>query len=229
MRPLFLEFPEDLVAMDSTPAGQNNEFLFGEDLLVAPVVTEGETQRKVYFPKGAWIDFWTEKIYAGPKTITVDAPLDRIPMFARAGAIIPTRQVVEYVEQAPIDPLTFEIYPQGDSSREYYEDDGVSYAYRKGVYLRETLSVVDRKDGMTVKISSREGSYSPPPRSLIFRIHGQQSLPRDIKLGERGLPMVASPELLGKAQEGAAYDPESRIVWIKVRDQASPFAVTFEK
>ncbi|MBZ5561516.1 MAG: DUF4968 domain-containing protein [Acidobacteriia bacterium] len=229
MRPLFLEFPEDLVAMDSTPAGQNNEFLFGEDLLVAPVVTEGETQRKVYFPKGAWIDFWTEKIYAGPKTITVDAPLDRIPMFARAGAIIPTRQVVEYVEQAPIDPLTFEIYPQDESSREYYEDDGISYAYRKGDYLRESLRVVDRKDGMTVKISSREGSYSPPPRSLIFKIHGQQSLPRDIKLGESGLPMVASPELLGKAQEGAAYDPEARIVWIKVRDQASPFAVTFER
>ncbi len=229
MRPLFVEFPEDSAAMDSTPAGQNNEFLFGNDLLVAPVVTEGETQRRVYLPRGTWYDFWTDSAYAGPKTITVDAPLDRIPMFARAGAIIPTRQVVEYADQAPINPLTFEIYPQGESSREYYEDDGISYAYRKGVYLRETVRVVDRKDGLEVEVSNREGSYSPPPRSVIFKIHGQQSWPQTVQSGDRGLPLLASPDLLARAEEGAAYDPEARTVWIKVRDQSLPLTVRFER
>ncbi len=229
VRPLFLEFPKDIAAMDSTPAGQNNEFLFGEDLLVAPVVTEGETRRKTYLPEGTWYEFWTDRVYAGPITITVDAPLDRIPMFARAGAIIPTRQVVEFVDQAPIDPLTLEIYPQDKSSREYYEDDGISYAYRKGVYLRKTLSVLDRKDSLAVKMSSREGSYNPPPRSLILKVHGQQTFPREVKLGERALPMVASPDLLRNTPEGATYDPESRIIWIELRDQSSSFEVRVEK
>ncbi len=229
MRPLFLEFPEDQTAMDSTPAGQNNEFLFGEDLLVAPVVTEGETQRKVYLPKGAWYDFRSDKAYAGPTTITVEAPLDRIPMFVRGGAIIPTRQVVEYVDQAPIDPLTFEIYPQGESSREYYEDDGISYAYRKGVFDREILSIADQQGELVVQMSSREGSYSPPHRSLVFKIHLQQSSPRHLRLGDRELPVAASSELLAKFQEYAAFDPEARILWIKIPDRSSPFVLTIEK
>ena len=166
-------------------AGQNNEFLFGEDLLVAPGVTAGEFQRKVYFPKGTWYDFETAKSYSGPKTVTVDAPLDHIPMFVRGGAIVPTRQVVEYVDQAPIDPLTFEIYPEGNSSRVYYEDDGISYNYQKGVFLRETISVVELADSLTVEKSAREGTYNPPSRSMILRIHGQKSPPRHLKLGGR--------------------------------------------
>jgi alpha-glucosidase len=229
MRPLFLYDPADEKSMDPTPAGQNHEFLFGEDLLVAPVVTEGEFQRKVYLPRGTWYDFWSDQIYSGPRTLTVDAPLDRIPLFARGGAIVPIRQVVQYVGEAPIDPLTFEIYPQGHSSCQYYEDDGISYDYRKGVYLLETVSVDDLGGTVKVEISGREGSYHPPSRSLVLKIHGFPGAPHRVELDGRELTLMASPDLLEKLKEGAAFDGETKAVWIKTPDQNFPLQATVAK
>jgi len=226
MRPLFLDDPADEKSMDPTPAGENNEFLFGEDLLVAPVVTEGEFQRKVYLPRGTWFDFWSDQTYSGPKTIIVEAPLDRIPMFARGGAILPMRQLVQYVTEAPIDPLTFEIYPQGHSARQYYEDDGVSYDYQKGVYLLETVSVDDQGGTVKVAISGRDGSYNPPSRFLVLKIHGLQIAPRQVVVDGRELTVMPSPDLLEMSREGAAYDSKTRTVWIKTPDQNFPLEAT---
>jgi alpha-glucosidase len=229
MRPLFLYDPADAKAMDPTPAGENNEFLYGEDLLVAPVVTDAEFQRKVYLPKGTWFDFWSDKIYTGPKTITVPAPIDRIPMFAHGGAVVPMRQVAQYVGQVPIDPLTFEIYPEGHSSRQYYEDDGISHNYRKGVYLLATVSVDDMPRSVKVMIAGREGTYNPPARSLVLKIHGFQSLPRRVELNGREVNVQNSPDLLDKLKEGAAYDSDARAVVIKTPDLHFPLQATVTK
>ena len=229
MRPLFLYDPADEKSMAPTPADQNNEFLFGEDILVAPVVTEGKFERKVYLPKGTWYDFWSNQTYTGTKTITVDASLDRIPMFARGGAIVPTRQVVQYVGEAPIDPLTLEIYPEGHSTRQYYEDDGTSYDYRKGVYLLETVSADDADGTVKVEISGREGSYHPPSRSLIMKIHGLPCAPRRVELDGRQLAILPSIDEMEKLKEGAAYDSESRAVWIKTPDQNFPLEAIIAK
>jgi alpha-glucosidase len=222
MRQLFLYDPSDEKAMDSTPAGENNEFLFGEDLLVAPVVTEGEFQRKVYLPNGTWYDFWSDEVYSGPKSVMVDAPLACIPMFARAGAIIPMRQVVQHVNEAPIDPLTFEIYPESHSSRQYYEDDGTSYNYRKGIYLLETVGVDDVGTAVRIEISNHSGSYHPASRSLVLKIHGLHSSPRQVEVNGREITVGASPALLDRSKEGAAYDAPSRTLWIKTPDQNCP-------
>jgi alpha-glucosidase len=229
MRPLLLDDPADEKSMDPTPSGQNNEFLFGDDLLVAPVVTEGEFKRRVYLPKGTWFDFGSDEAYVGPMTMTVDAPLDRIPMFVRGGAIIPMRQLVQYTGQAPIDPLTLEIFPQGNSSRPYYEDDGSSYDYKKGVYLLETVSVHDEAATVSVGIAAPEGSYRPPSRSLVLKIHGVGTAPRQVQVDGRKLAVVASPEPLEKSTEGAAYDARARVVWVKTPDQNFPLEVTVVK
>ena len=150
VRPLVFEYPDDPAVFDETPARGLDEFLFGEDLLVAPVIRPGETSRKVYLPRGTWFDFGSGQSYAGPLSLTVDAALEAIPMFVRGGAIIPTQQVMEFDHQAPIDPLTLEIYPQGSSSREYYEDDGVSLDYQRGVYLHERITAVDNDAALTI-------------------------------------------------------------------------------
>ena len=229
MRPLFLYDAADEKAMDPTPAGQNHEFMFGDDLLVAPVVTENEFQRKVYLPKGTWYDFWNDDTYSGPRTITIDAPLDRIPMFVRGGAIVPLRQVVQYVTEAPIDPLTLEIYPEGHSSRQYYEDDGVSYDYKNGVYLLETVSVDEASGTVKVAIAGREGSYQPASRSLVMKVHGVACAPHRITVGGRELTVLASADLLEKSKEGAAYESKTRIVWIKTPDLSFPLEATVVK
>ena len=85
MRHLFLAYPHD-----PRVYGLNDEYLLGPDLLVAPVITPGATSKRVYLPAGTWIDYWSEAVYHGGRTVTVAAPLDRIPLFVRGGALLPT-------------------------------------------------------------------------------------------------------------------------------------------
>jgi alpha-glucosidase (family GH31 glycosyl hydrolase) len=84
MRALLLDFPGDPKAIE-----QEHEFLFGGDLLVTPVVKSGEVQWDVYLPRGCWYDFWTQREYEGPRTVMVEAPLERVPMFVRGGPLFP--------------------------------------------------------------------------------------------------------------------------------------------
>ena len=195
MRALLLDYPDD-----PTAVGTEDEFLLGDDLLVAPVLKDGEISRPVYLPKGGWCDFWSTRCYNGPIQLpAVDAPLDRVPLFVRGGAIIPTQQVVQYTDQAPINPLTLEVYPQGDSSREYYEDDGLTYNFQQGAYLKQTFTVKADGNGVSIDTSTRKGQYQPPARSLEIKIHGEQCAPRQVTVGSSALPQVDSLDL---AREG---------------------------
>ena len=175
MRPLLLEYPDDWLAV-----GTNDEYMFGEDLLVAPIVKDYDESRSVYLPKGTWIDYWTDRRYVGPTTVQVSAPLDRMPLFVRGGAILASQQDMQYTDQFPIDPLTLDVYPDGSSARQYYDDDGISFAYQKGVYFLEKISVEETAGGVNVAISAPEGSFRPPKRSLVVRVHLQNISPHGV-------------------------------------------------
>jgi alpha-glucosidase len=229
LRSLPIEFPDDPRVFDETPAKELNEFLFGEDLLAAPVTGPGETTRKVYLPRGSWFDFSSERAYIGPATITVDAPIEAVPMFARGGAIIPTQQVIEYDNQAPIDPLTFEIYPGGDSSREYYEDDGISLDYTRGVYLHEGMTSSDSAGRLTIKATDVTGTYKPPARSLVLKVHALLDAPKAIKLNGEILESAASMEDLVKSHAGQYYDSTSKVLYVRFKDPFGPFEVEIDK
>ena len=220
MRALLLDFPDDTKAVD-----QNDEFLFGDDLLVAPVLKSGEIRRDVYLPKGVWYDFWSDRRYTGPAGIVVDAPLERIPMFVRGGAIVPTRPVVEYVSQAPLDPLTFEIYPGGPSSRDYYEDDGISFDFKHGLSLQQKISIEPRRDAIEIRLTARQGSYTPPPRALLFKIHAERQEPSSVTADGQVLERQSSIEALQKTS-GWAYDEFAGAVAVKVPDSGR--AVTIQ-
>ncbi len=223
MRALLLEYPDDPAAV-----GQNYEFLFGDDLLVAPVVKDGEIRWDVYLPRGTWYDFWTDRAYTGPAGVTVDAPLERVPIFVRGGAIVPTQQIVEYVDQAAINPLTFEIYPQGASSRQYYEDDGLSFDYERGVSLRERLSVSQQEGSITIQVSAREGSYTPPARLLVFKVHGQRRQPHRIEVAGKTLEARPSRDSFEHAGEGWMYDEAANMIWLKMHDQGVALTARIE-
>ena len=125
MRPLVLNYPDDPRVW-----ALGHQFLWGDDLLVAPVTREGATAWPVYLPAGGWYDFWTGARHEGPGGITVEAPLDRLPLFVRAGAIVPLGPVVQHTGERPLDEVTLLIYPEGASRFELYEDDGRTNAYR---------------------------------------------------------------------------------------------------
>jgi alpha-glucosidase len=216
MRPLLLEYPDDWAAVD-----KNDEYLFGDDLLVAPVTKDDDTTRRVYLPRGIWYDYWTDHRFSGPIDIEVAAPLERIPLFVRGGAIIPSQQDLQFTDQAPIDPLTFDVYPEGTSSRQYYEDDGISFDYQRGLSLRQRLTATQKAHGVSVEISAREGSYVPPKRSIVVKIHGEGFRPRQITLSGRGLAGRPSVKALQGTNEGWTYDVDAAVVWVRLADQGA--------
>ena len=108
MRPLVLNYPDDPRAWTI-----GHEFLWGDDLLVAPVTREGATAWPVYLPAGRWHDFWTGAAYEGPGGVTLPAPVDRLPLLVRAGAILPLGPVVQHTGERPLDEVTLLIYPAG--------------------------------------------------------------------------------------------------------------------
>ncbi|HXH49691.1 MAG TPA: TIM-barrel domain-containing protein, partial [Terriglobia bacterium] len=224
MRALLLDYPDDSRAVE-----QEGEFLFGDDLLVAPVMVEGKSKQPVYLPKGEWSDFWTGREYSGPKEVLVDAPLNSIPLFVRGGAIIPTRQLVQYTGEAPINPLTFQVYPNGRSSREYYEDDGLSFNYRKGAFLHERLTANDKPGALTLTVSARQGSYAPPARALQFAVHQQRNRPQNVTLNGGALARVGSEADLKDASRRWYYDDASDVLWIKFPDQGSASTVQISR
>jgi alpha-glucosidase len=213
MRPLLLDFPEDRAAVD-----RNDEYLFGNDLLVAPVTKDYDISRGVYLPRGVWYDYWTDRRYAGPVETEAAAPTQHIPLFVRGGAIIPSQQDMQYTDQSPIDPLTLDVYPEGTSSRPYYEDDGISFEYQHGVFLRQTFTTRCLEKSVAVEISAREGSYVPPRRALVIRIHGQKLQPRQVTFAGRELAARDSVKALLEVPEGWTYD-EAGVVWTRVPDQ----------
>jgi alpha-glucosidase len=164
-RPLMLNYQSD----EST-LNLDDEFMIGDDLLVAPILKPDFTRRLVYLPSGIWYDFWTDKQYSGGKMISADAPLDTVPMFVRGGAIIPMWPEMNYVGEKPADPVTFAIFPDaaGHAAATLYEDDGVSPAYKNQLVRRTTLTVSKSGQGFRVEVGAPVGNYQPGARKFRF-------------------------------------------------------------
>jgi len=139
MRALFMDFPDD-----PKVANLGDEYMLGPALLVAPVTEQGATSRSVYLPAGAdWYDFWTERRYAGGQTIVAAAPVDRIPVFVRAGSILPLGAEVASTA-TPQKLVELRVYPGRDAAFTLYDDDGTTNAYRNGQGTSATLRWDDK-------------------------------------------------------------------------------------
>jgi alpha-glucosidase (family GH31 glycosyl hydrolase) len=127
MRALPLDFPND-----SNVADLRDEYMFGPAFLVAPVTEQGATSRLVYLPAGAeWYNFWTNERFHGGQTITVAAPIDTLPLFVRAGSILPLGAPVENTHEAQAI-ARLRVYPGADADFTLFSDDGTTYAYEQG-------------------------------------------------------------------------------------------------
>jgi len=164
MRGLVMDFEHDPKVKDI-----KDEYLFGHALLVAPVTEYKATSRGVYLPAGAdWYDFYTGAKQTGGQTLTVDAPATQIPLFVRAGSIIPTGPVTQYVDEHPDAPLTLVVYTGADGRFSLYEDDGVTNGYTRGAFTRIPLSYDDKTGALT--IGARNGAYKGMVTNRTFRV-----------------------------------------------------------
>src|SRR5690348_13706884 len=130
IRALWLHYPDDPVAV-----ARDDEYLWGRDILVAPVCEKSATSRRVYLPRGDWYDFWTDEKMTGGREITCAVDLETMPLFVRAGAILPLGPVKQHTQQEPTEPLAVTVYPGADGSFLLYEDDGKSFDYRRAQWM----------------------------------------------------------------------------------------------
>ncbi|MDK2807507.1 MAG: hypothetical protein PWP24_238 [Clostridiales bacterium] len=170
IRPLVFDYPEDTNVANDTDA-----WMFGDSLLVAPVTQRGQTVKWIYLPAGEWTDYNRGTTYTGGRYIpySLDAKdLNDIPLFVKAGAILPTQKVLDYVGEESIDSLTVEVFPSDQMSTfDYYDDDGATYNYESGAYVGQSISCVKSGDTVNVSIGAKEGNYTNGVSHYYLAVH----------------------------------------------------------
>ena len=165
LRPLVMDFADDQKAL-----AQNYEFMFGHEMLVAPVTTPSTEQMTVYLPRTphGWFNFWTGEHVAGGSSLVTEAKLDRIPVFISAGSILPLGPTEQYISQKPASSLELRVYPGADATFDLYEDEGTNYNYEHGVSSLIKLRWDNARHELT--IGKREGSFFGMLTNREFRI-----------------------------------------------------------
>jgi alpha-glucosidase len=201
MRPLFYNFPDAL----DMPCNQPTAFMLGDRLLVAPAPTlESPESYSLCLPAGHWYDYWTgepvetksDSAASAAQPLSITPALDRLPVFVRAGAILPSQALIQSTSETPQGPLFLDIYPGEDCHGTIYADDGHSMAYTRQSYLRQQVRCTQTAAGMDIDFDPREGAYQPWWHQVTVRVHHWLSDARATLDGKRVQDVAALNGLL---------------------------------
>lgn len=212
LRPTFLHDPSDEKLYT-----QDDVFMVGDALLVAPMLEKGATKREVYLPRGVWYDFWTNRLIDGKRTIEVEVPLDHIPLYARAGSVIPMWNLMQYVGERPVEEMRMKIFA-GPGESAFYEDAGEGLDYLTGEYRWSYLTCLSMPGGAFAVNRRVAGSFQPSYSKIRLDIIGLPNEPEAVKIDEIPAPIwffekgvveiLTSPfrtvELVGKRKDPAS-------------------------
>jgi len=207
MRPLFLEYPRALEFYDD-----NHDFLFGRDLFVAPVTTEMVDAEDISLPPGEWYDFWTGAKHKYKEQIQLRPRLDEMPLYVRAGAILPMQTIVQHTGETPEGPLQLRVYPGEDCSGSLYQDDGHTFAYQKGEILRINYSCAVSSDSVTVTSSVEKNAFKPWWNSAALTVYGAAAAPKETRIGDHVI-------------RGWSFDSQAHTVTLTVPDAVKNWSV----
>jgi alpha-glucosidase (family GH31 glycosyl hydrolase) len=183
IRSLWLHYPDDVAAV-----ARGDEYLYGRDILVAPVVEKGATSRALYLPRGTWYDFWTREKIEGGRETTRKVDLETIPLYVRAGAVIPMGPVKQHTGETADGPLTLWVHPGTDGIFSLYEDDGKTFDYRKHEFMRLNIAWNDKQRRLTMHLANGSKMLSPMKRDIILRVAGD-TVARDVVFEGRSLEL----------------------------------------
>jgi alpha-D-xyloside xylohydrolase len=157
-------------AKDTSVLNIADQYMFGPSLLINPVYEYKQTKRSLYLPKCAgWYDLYSGKWYEGGQKVIADAPYERIPVFVKAGSIIPFGPSLQYTSEKPADTITLNVYAGADASFNLYEDEGTNYNYEKGAF---TIIPVKYKEATkTITFEDRKGAFNGMMQKRNFRIN----------------------------------------------------------
>ncbi|HYE96230.1 MAG TPA: TIM-barrel domain-containing protein [Rubricoccaceae bacterium] len=219
MKALFLEHPED-----PRVHAADDQFYAGPSLLAAPVVEEGARSRAVFFPDvpGGWFDFGTGERVAGGGVRTVPAPLDALPLFAKAGQVVPLHPLMLHTEEFVPDVLVLRVYP-GTGESSVYFDDGISFAHEQGDFLRLSVRMV-MEYGLWLQVD-RDGRYALPYRTFEWQVvrPGLEAETPPVAADGHALPVFDDPEAFVEAGRGVMAD--GRYLRIRTRTDVGELKV----
>ena len=167
VRAMWLHYPTDTTAI-----ARGDQYLWGRDILVAPVTEKGAASRNVFLPGGTWYDFWTEAAHEGGREIARAVDLETMPLFVRAGTILPLGPVKQYIEEPSSEPLTLQVYPGADGAFTLYEDDGISYNHERGDWMKLEMRWTDRERRFDLRLAQGSRMRQPASRRIRLRIAG---------------------------------------------------------
>jgi alpha-glucosidase (family GH31 glycosyl hydrolase) len=166
MRALWIYYPQDPKATATDDA-----YMWGSSILVAPVIEKGASQRTTYLPSGQWWDFWTQTKIDGGKDVMRDVDLETMPLYVKAGSILPIGPIKQYADEKVTEPLTLKVYPGADGKFSLYEDDGITYGYEHGDFTR--LECAWNDQDRTLSLKTKEALKKPAlQRPLVIEVVG---------------------------------------------------------
>ena len=222
VRGMMWDYPKDPAALLET---HKYQFLLGRDLLVAPVyrsqAVSGGWRKAIHLPQGRWIDYWDgRQLTAGApgRNIDLQVGLDKLPVFVRAGAIVPMYPEMLYDGHKPKDRLTLDLYPQGESEYTLYEDDGATRRYQQGAFSRQKIAMRELGGKVDVSIHPVEGSYDgqEAQRGYSLRIASRQR-PSMVTLKGAALKEAAGSAEFEAMEAGWYFDAADRLGSVHVK------------
>lgn len=171
LRALWLHYPDD-----PTAVARGDEYLWGRDVLVAPVVEQGATSRQVYLPHGGWFDFWSGERFEGGREISRAVDLETMPLFVRAGSILPLGPVKQYTGERVDEPVSVTVYPGSDASFQLYEDDGRTFNYRKGEWMGTQMAWNDSGRTLSIRLVPGSRMLAPLSRKIEVKLDKETKL-----------------------------------------------------
>jgi alpha-glucosidase len=205
-RGLFMEYPNDVEAIRI-----DDQFLFGEELLIAPVLRKGERVKQVYLPDGEWIDFNDKKtVYPGGQTVIYRASLGVIPIFVKKGSIIPMMPVMQYIHEKKDYPLFIHIFPHDEDESatfELYEDEGEDLGYLENIYSKTKFTCTTLTDGYNTLIEPDDNGFLPSGRRNIILKYHLDEKPNSIAVNNAAIKMVAE-SVISDQQENDIFSVE---------------------
>ncbi|QNL50482.1 DUF4968 domain-containing protein [Olivibacter sp. SDN3] len=191
-----------------------DQYLFGDALMVCPVTTKGAKTRTVYLPDGTWYNYWTGEEYEGRQYVHVTTPLDTLPLFAKAGAIIPMQQVTQYTGGQNIKQLTLDIFPGNDGRFSLYDDDGKSLDYQEGVFAITDIAAELTAEKFIVHVEQPKGGFKGEPHNFLFKIRWNgRTKPKEVAENEHAVEEMKSLTDL-KGTSGWFYDEKEEHIYI---------------
>jgi alpha-glucosidase len=209
MRALVLNNQEDENTYDIA-----DQYLLGDQLMVCPVTTKGAVTRSVYLPKGVWFNYWTGEKIAGNSYVHVVAPLDTIPLFVKAGAIIPMQPQMNYTGEKPVNVITLDIFPHGQSDFNLYEDDGTSLDYQKEVFSTTRISSLKNNSGFELSIARPTGNFKPSVHTYVAKVHWDGAEP--VTVTENGKKLLQRSTPAADQTSSWYYDAAEKLLWVAI-------------